>query len=342
MSTDQLTFIDLFAGIGGFRLGLERVGMRCVGGCEIDEHARKCYLSHFGGELHGDIRDYEGCECDLICGGFPCQDLSRARGDLRKGLNGERSRLFFEIIRLLERNKPRWVLLENVPGLLDFNRGRDFAIILDAMGKCGYGVSWRVLDSQYFGVPQQRRRIYIVGHFGGICPSQILFESGSGKGHPKKVRKKRSDIAYALTSSTGGVSGKEQQQTLIAKTISSRIGRVGDQELANLVPTVLPMKGGISPDRTKMLTVAKRMGIGGYIDDSVCSTIMARDWKDATDLILNCGVRRLTPLECERLQGFPDNWTVMLSDTQRYKCLGNAVTTYVIEWIGKRIFEANR
>jgi len=307
-----LRHLDLFAGIGGFRLAAERTGMRTVGGCEIDRFARQCYTQHFAADgLAGDIRDYEGTDCDIMTGGFPCQDISVAKCD-RKGLEGERSGLFFEFTRILRLRRPRWAVIENVPGLLTSpkgNIGRDMAAVLAEMGECGYGVAWRVLDSRYFGVPQRRRRIFLVGHFGGMCPCEVLFDPQGGGGVAEKMQAKKTDLARCLTASTGGVSGKEHQQTLI------------------------PMAGGIEPGRTSMLvagTVSAKWakGSGGPAGD------------EFQNMVLSDAVRRLTPLECERLQGFPDGWTGMLSDTQRYRTLGNAVTVNVVQWILERIRKA--
>lgn len=334
----KMKFADLFSGIGGFRLALERVGAECVFACEINEYARRIYSQRFevNHPYPKDIREVKQTpDCDLICAGVPCQDVSVA--GKRKGLYGEKTGLFFDFIRLLEQNQPRWVLFENVPGLLSSNRGRDFAVVLDEMGKCGYGLCWRILDSRYFGVPQRRRRLFIVGHLGGLCPPEILFESEGGRGNSAKVRKAGQDIARCLGSSPGGVSGKETQQTLV---------------------TVLPWgEGGLEPSRASMLvpaltgqqprfsdTGAEFFVLDAYnqrVSDKSPTFCGSRNAVDKIPAVLkDSDVRRLTPLECERLQGFPDGWTEGLSDTQRYKCLGNAVTVSVIEWLGKRIMEA--
>jgi len=326
--------LDLFAGIGGFRLAAEAAEMTCVGGCEIDKFAQQCYVSHFPSpELASDIRQWDGVDCDVMTGGFPCQDISVA--GLQKGLDGERSGLFYEFTRLLRLRRPRWAVIENVPGLLTSpkgDKGRDMAAVVSEMGECGYGVAWRVLDSRYFGVPQRRRRIFFVGHLGGPCPPEILFEPESMPGPAEKMQAAKKDLARCLTASTGGVSAKESQATLL--------------------PVVLPMAGGMEPSRAGMLIAGTvtaqwskgRSGFAGVnetdhlvLSDAVmpgarCSANVGCKVPDG-----ELAVRRLTPLECERLQGFPDLWTAMLSDTQRYKCLGNAVTVYVARWILRRI-----
>ncbi len=332
----KMRFVDLFGGIGGFRLALEQVGLECVFACEINRYARQIYSQRFkvNHPYPEDIREMEQMpECDLVCAGVPCQDVSVA--GKRKGLYGEKTGLFFEFIRLLERTKPRWVLFENVPGLLSSKKGRDFAVVLNEMGKCGYGLCWRILDSQYFGVPQRRRRVFVVGHLGGICPPEILFESEGGRGDSAKVQKAGEDIAHCLDGRSGGVSAKENQQTLV---------------------TVLPWgEGGLEPGRASMLvpsltahhprdTGAEMLVLDAYnqrVSDKSPTFCGSKGDVDTTPCVFkDSSVRRLTPLECEWLQGFPDGWTEGLSDTQRYKCLGNAVTVPVIEWLGKRIMEA--
>ena len=323
--------LDLFAGIGGFRLAAESAGMTCVGGCEIDKFARQCYVSHFPNcELAHNICEWDGADCDVMTGGFPCQDISVAGS--QKGLEGERSRLFYEFTRLLRLRRPRWAVLENVPGLLISPKGyigRDMAAVLCEMGECGYGVAWRVLDSRYFGVPQRRRRIFLVGHLGGPCPAEILFEPEGVQGAAEKVHAAKTDLARCLTASTGGVSAKETQATLL--------------------PVVLPMAGGMEPGRAGMLiagtvTAQWSKGVVGFAEMSNMALSDAVMPGARCSANVGCkvpegelSVRRLTPLECERLQGFPDGWTAMLSDTQRYKCLGNAVTRWVAEWILRRI-----
>ena len=170
--------VSLFAGVGGFDLALERNGAQVVATCEIDKHAQKILTRHFPkAKLFSDVTQLTGQELfdagfnsdGIIVGGFPCQDVSVA--GKRAGLsdsngNATRSGLFWEVVRLLEETKAQHFILENVPGLLSSNEGRDFGIVLNALVELGYGVSWRILDAQYFGVPQRRRRIFIVGRAG--------------------------------------------------------------------------------------------------------------------------------------------------------------------------------
>ena len=170
--------VSLFAGVGGFDLALERNGVEVVATCEIDKHAQKILTRHFPkAKLFSDVTQLTGQDLfdagfnsdGIIVGGFPCQDVSVA--GKRAGLsdsngNATRSGLFREVVRLLEETKPQHFILENVPGLRSSNNGLDFAVVLNALGELGFGVCWRELDAQYFGVPQRRRRIFIVGSAG--------------------------------------------------------------------------------------------------------------------------------------------------------------------------------
>ena len=175
--------VSLFAGVGGFDLALTRGGSEVVASVEIDKHARKVLEKQFPTTTHlEDVKSVTGKQLfdlgfnsdGIIVGGFPCQDLSVA--GKRRGLAGERSGLFFEVVRLLAETKAKWFILENVPGLLSSNGGRDLGIVIETLAELGYGVAYRILDAQYFGVPQRRRRIFIVGCLGddGRTPAKIL------------------------------------------------------------------------------------------------------------------------------------------------------------------------
>lgn len=174
-----MKFFDFFAGIGGFRLGMEMAGHECVGHCEIDKYAHASYVAmHRPKESEvyfGDIRTVDPWdipECDIYCGGFPCQAFSIA--GRRRGFEDTRGTLFFEIMRIARQRKPRLIFLENVKGLLNHEGGDTFETIITTMAELGYGVEWQVLNSKYFGVPQNRERVFIVGHLGGICGGQVF------------------------------------------------------------------------------------------------------------------------------------------------------------------------
>lgn len=186
MSIKQFRVASFFAGIGGFDLGLERVGMEIVFQCEINKFGQRILKKHWRNvPLYPDITEVNPVDvpvdANLWCGGFPCQDLSVANQGKRKGLEGERSGLFYEFARLLKERKPKWIILENVPGLLNSHEGEDFRCVVKELDELGYGVSWRVLDAKYFGTPQRRRRVYIVGSLGSLRSARVLFEEGAVK-----------------------------------------------------------------------------------------------------------------------------------------------------------------
>lgn len=184
-SSKPIRFASFFAGIGGFDLGLERAGMECVFQCEVNPFCQKVLKRHWPDvPLHGDIKVLNADqvpEADLWCGGFPCQDLSIANQGKRRGLKGDRSGLFYKYAQLVKQAQPKWILVENVPGLLNSHQGEDFKILLQTLDELGYGVSWRVLDAKHFGTPQRRRRVYIVGSLGSLRSREVLFDAPADK-----------------------------------------------------------------------------------------------------------------------------------------------------------------
>lgn len=290
-------FASLFAGIGGFDLGLERAGMTCVAQVENDPYPASVLQRHWPHVTrHTDIKDVTADDLgtiDLLCGGFPCQDISHA--GRRAGLAGERSGLWFEFARLIDGARPEWVVIENVAGLLSSNRGDDMAVILGTLEQLGYQWAYRLLDSQWFGVAQRRRRVFIVGHLAaaGGRAGQVLLESESVRRDSPPSRQQ----------------GQETVGTLAARTRAG--GFPGTDDAA---------AGYVQPVAHTLTAKAQR-----------------NEPSDETLLLVGPRVRRLTPVECERLQGFPDGWTDNLSDTRRYRALGNAVTVNVAEWLGQRI-----
>jgi DNA-cytosine methyltransferase len=203
VNMSDLTAVSLFAGIGGFDLALERNGVKVVASVEIDKHAQGVLRRHFpNSQIFGDITEVSGEQLisagftpqnGIIVGGFPCQDLSVA--GKRAGLAGARSGLFWEICRLLDETKARYFILENVPGLLTSSGGRDMGVVIGALAERGYSIAWRVLDAQYFGVPQRRRRIFIVGCLGNEwrTPAEILNLAEGSAGDTPPSRKKGKD-----------------------------------------------------------------------------------------------------------------------------------------------------
>lgn len=247
---------SLFSGIGGFDLAFNMAGMECAWMCEIDKNCQIILKRHNEGvKIYGDVKEIgSGAgSVDLICGGFPCQDLSVA--GKRKGLAGERSGLWYEFARIIDLLEPKWVVIENVPGLLSSNGGRDFAVIIRWLVERGYGVSWRVFDSRHFGVAQRRRRVFIVASFGtGRC-AQVLFEPESTPRDTAKSRKARQettgdparstqgqrnidafpDPAYAVQGvGTKFGSGRHNQDTFIAYSPFSHYGYENAEQSATL------------------------------------------------------------------------------------------------------------
>ncbi len=343
--TKEFTAVSLFAGVGGFDLALERNGVEVVAAVEIDKKAREVLGKHFPKtKLFSDVKEVTGeqlraagfiPERGIITGGFPCQDLSIA--GLRKGLAGERSGLFHEIIRLTDELRPQILILENVPGLLSSQQGKDMGIVITALVERGYGLCWRVFDSQNFGVPQRRKRVFIIASLGEHRrPVEVLFESESCARNTQEIRETRKET-------TGGT---EDGVRIFIK--SRRAQNIEDDETwveKETVPTLNAFDVGDTRTTTAIvqpvLFTGNRVGDPRFYDDGIAPTVMSRWGTNGNNvpLTLEKTVRRLTPKECERLQGFPDDWTAGQADSNRYKQMGNAVTVPVVEWIVKRLLK---
>jgi DNA (cytosine-5)-methyltransferase 1 len=224
----NLTAVSLFAGVGGFELALQNNGVDVVASVEIDDAARGVLAHQFpNATLFTDVQKVTGNdlitagfipEQGIITGGFPCQDLSVA--GRRAGLAGSRSGLYWEIVRLAEETQAKWLVLENVPGLLSSQKGRDMGIVLGTLVDCGYSVSWRILDAQYFGVPQRRRRVFIVaGRTSTERVGQILLESQGSARNPASSKQEGQDSSDSTAGSLGkrGVLGSDSVGTLQAR-----------------------------------------------------------------------------------------------------------------------------
>lgn len=215
---------SFFSGIGGFDLGFERVGMEVVFQCEKNQFCQKVLKKHWPHVLlKSDINKIVADDipdADLWCGGFPCQDLSLANQGKRKGFEGERSSLFYEFIKLLKDKtpKPNWVVMENVPGLLNSAKGQDFQSLLTKMDEFGYCVSWRILDAKYFGVPQRRRRLFIVGSYRSASSINVLFGEESSPVYPNALRSQKQAIAPS--------NGKSHQEPNLYVIQHASIGRI--------------------------------------------------------------------------------------------------------------------
>lgn len=315
---------SLFSGIGGFDLAAQRCDYEIVGACEIDRYARQVYARHFPGvAVYEDALRLEASQVpdhDILCAGFPCQAFSIA--GKRLGFEESRGTLFFEIARIAKQKRPRLLLLENVVGLLSHDNGRTFAEILATMDEIGYDAEWQVLNSKHF-VPQNRERVFIVGHLRGTSGRKI-FPLGETVQEPNRG-KTEEQIATTLQT-PGHACGNYKGMTMILEPFSKnehRQDRVYSSE--GISPTLVTGTGG---RHTPMITTEP---------ERANALTTKASHKDASHVINGQRVRRLTPLECERLQGFPDNWTEGISDTQRYRCLGNAVTVPVVQYILERL-----
>jgi DNA (cytosine-5)-methyltransferase 1 len=313
-----LTIYDAFHGVGGFRYGLEQAGMKCVGGCEIDKYACQAYGVINDEDCRPtDIRTVDPFrlpDFDIFVGGFPCQDLSVA--GKRKGFDGERSVLFFEILRICEVKRPTYILLENVTGLFSHNGGETFRIVLQSLDELGYDAEWQMHNSAAY-VPQNRERVFIIGHLRGRG-TRPVFPFGSENENAIEVIGKL-DGNHEQNSRVYGIAG-------IAPTLSTMQG--GGQEPKVAIPV-------LTPDREEKRQNGRRFKEPG----EPSFTLTAQDKHGIYD---GYRIRKLTPLECFRLQSFPDEWYYKLkehgiSDSQLYKMAGNAVTSVVAYEIGRRL-----
>jgi len=348
-----MKYLSLFSGIGGFELG---IGDRaeCIDFSKTDKYATQVYKKHFPNHKnYGDITkiDAKGLpEFDLLVGGFPCQSFSIAGN--RGGFNDTRGTLFFEIARIVKEKQPRLLLLENVKGLLSHDKGATFFTIISTLDELGYDCQWQVLNSKNFGVPQNRERVFIIGHLRGTSRPEVFpIAEASSEADAKIINplKGKTDYGWHLeqniydkasisrTLKAGGGSGNMPKIIQVNNPVHSN-NRVYSQE--GVSPTLNTMQGGnrqpkiaipvLTPDRANKRQNGRRF----KTDGEPSFTLTTQDKHGVYDGI---SIRRLTPVECERLQGFPDNWTEDISDTQRYKCLGNAVTVNVIDYICEKL-----
>jgi DNA (cytosine-5)-methyltransferase 1 len=198
LSNDELKVASFFSGIGGFDLAFEQVGCPVVFQCEIDSFCQRVLKKHWSSvKLESDIRNLSASdipESNIWCAGFPCQDLSLANQGKRKGIEGERSGLFTRFADLVDQSKPKWLVIENVPGLLNSGDGQDFKYVVQTLDDIGYFLAWRVLDAKYFGTPQRRRRVYLVASYQTDSAARVLFEFGASS---EMARQSKSEISSA-------------------------------------------------------------------------------------------------------------------------------------------------
>ena len=359
-----MKFLDLFAGIGGFRLGMESAGHECVGFCEIDKFARASYqaIHDTKGEL--ELHDITTVSdefirgigrVDIICGGFPCQAFSIAGN--RRGFEDTRGTLFFEIARFASILRPQYLFLENVKGLLNHENGITFETIISTLDELGYNVEWQVLNSKDFGVPQNRERVFIIGH-SRRYRSRFLFPL-SGENQPTSSQ---SVIKIGNVNPSGnGMNGEVYQADGLAPTLTTNKGE--GQKIAiksntikqfgvlqpnfnqcgvvyetdGIAPTIRAYQGGgLEP---KIIQRGHGYNQGGEHD--IAPTLTSNSYHENNHLSDGFRIRKLTPRECWRLQGFPD-WAFdkaqeVNSNSQLYKQAGNSVTVNVIEAIAKEL-----
>ncbi|MBE7101203.1 MAG: DNA cytosine methyltransferase [Clostridiales bacterium] len=375
-----IRFFDMFSGIGGFRSGLEAIGgFECVGHCEIDKQANQAYCAmydvkqeevYFNDATKIDPKDVP--DIDLICAGFPCQSFSIA--GRRRGFDDVRGTLFFEIARIAAHKRPAYLLLENVPGLLSHNRGWTFTVILNALSELGYDVVWQVCNSKDFGVPQSRKRVYLICYLREKCTAKIFSFHGTNAKTPVQVLPGRSGsrvyspvgVGITLVSNVGGFGGKTGLYDVNSPVkIKTEDGyALGYHFIDMNCPPNLT-------DEARCITARQNAGIsnrkgehsGIFIEDEPRAILtperetvrqQGRRIKDINEPmftltvcdrhgILRYGkVRRLMPIECWRLQGFTDEQfykaeATGLKDGPLYKMAGNAVSVPVISALGEII-----
>ena len=366
---------SLFTGVGGIDLGLERSGHTIVWQVERDKQARSILRKHWPDTpIYDDVQTVGGTDggagrtiledVDVICGGFPCQDLSVAGN--RRGLAGEKSQLWHEFHRILEELRPKYCLVENVPGLLSSNQGRDMEVVLKGLEGLGYQWQYRVLNSQYFGVPQRRRRVFIVGYLGGGCQPQVLLEREGLSWHPATSREEGqgSTRESGDRSAGGGEARSFQWQASPQQTMSitentpylsttkvpavyqaSRIFTQNSRDEVRYVNGDGQLTGALAahPGVKQQNYVTTYHRLAPTLFASGAGTERVASAGSEAQFIVGNRPRRLTPRECERLQGFPDDWTRFadteeeIADGPRYRMMGNAVTVNVAEFIGSQL-----
>ncbi|HGL0463102.1 TPA: DNA cytosine methyltransferase [Streptococcus pneumoniae] len=382
-----MKFLDLFAGIGGFRLGMESAGHECIGFCEIDKFARASYKAIHDTKGEIELHDITTVSddtirgighVDVICGGFPCQAFSIAGN--RRGFEDTRGTLFFEIARFASILRPKYLFLENVKGLLNHENGVTFETIISTLDELGYDVEWQVLNSKNFGVPQNRERVFIIGHLRGGSGRKVFPLSGDGAaitceqpkinkvGNTRKKGKSQSGDVVSIDSLAPTLCSTTTQKDPLKVLIENEIKQFGVlqpnynqsgvvYEIDGISPTIRAYQGGNLEPKIRVKEATKQGYQEAEIGDSVnlshpnSKTRRGRVGKQIANTLLtgesqgvvdpDFRIRKLTPRECWRLQGFPD-WAFdkaqeVNSNSQLYKQAGNSVTVNVIASIAKEL-----
>ncbi len=335
------------SGAGGFELGIEYAALKagvtpeCVGYSEIDQHAIRTYEEHYPDHINfGDLTTLDPGtlpDFDCLVGGFPCQAFSAAGH--RLGFEDTRGTLFFDFARILDTKRPRYFVLENVKGLLSHDGGRTFKTIIATLAQLGYGVEWQVLNSKDFGVPQNRERVFIVGHYGGLSGLPVFPFAGNSDPAGRDPDGHAADSAAPFP---------------VVRNKRDGVVTYAERTISNCVDASYHKGFDYHGQRTGIAFFANRDNRSGhmvYNERPAANAILANyhtgmDNQSRRSAIAELEgailhVRKLTPTETERLQGMPDGWTLG-SDTQRYRQCGNAVTTNVVEAIFDRLFTLER
>ena len=376
-----MNYLSVCSGIEAATCAWHNLGWKPVGFSEIEPFPSAVLKHHYPDVPNfGDMTKYKEWNInepiELLVGGTPCQSFSVA--GLRKGLDDPRGNLALTYVGILDKFKPKWCVWENVPGVLSSNGGRDFGSFLGALAELGYGFAYRMLDAQNFGVPQRRRRVFVVGCLGDWeSAAKVLFEPDCLSGDNQKSRAKRqATTTYSERGVAYGGSDGECADTVTSKWAKGSGGPSGNEcglFVAHKVYETHPADSRVKEMGEVCQTVTSRWGTGGGNVPLVQAYSIREDAKannfSATPLEVtpalqamqpsvqshhaqtfiagNMAVRRLTPRECERLQGFKDDYTIIpwkkgeSPDGHRYKALGNSMAVPVMAWIGKRIGEIN-
>jgi len=366
-----MNYLSVCSGIEAATVAWHDLGWKPVGFSEIEKFPSEVLAHHYPQVTNfGDMTKYKDWNINgtvgLLVGGTPCQSFSVA--GLRKGLEDPRGNLALTYVGILDKFRPKWCIWENVPGVLSSGNGRDFGAFLGALGELGYGWAYRVLDAQNFGVAQRRRRVFVVGCLGSWeSAAKVLFESESLSGNIEKSREKRKEATISFIPSVAGTldrecgSGKLNHQTATsghiiptfwnggqtAETITctSDDQRMPDKNRFQAVLQPIPIHAQATQyvgggDNRNNDGKGNGLGIGKPGDP-----MNTLDTSSRHAAFHNMAVRRLTEVECERLQGFPDNYTNIKENCpsgSRYKALGNSMAVPVMKWIGERINEYER
>lgn len=343
-----IKYLSVCSGIEAATVAWHELGWEPVAFSEIEPFPCKVLAHHYPNTPNwGDMtkfKEWPDATIDALVGGTPCQSFSVA--GLRQGLEDPRGELMLTYLAIAQRYRPRWIVWENVPGVLSSNGGRDFGAFLGALGQMGYGWAYRVLDAQWFGVAQRRKRVFVVGCLGdGTSAAKVLFERESVRRDPPSRRKSGEEaarravpgVAGSLDTECGG--GKLTHQSaanghIVPVVARSLTARHDSSPCVDRGMDVVAFQPTLSFDTTQVTSPANR---SNPKPGDPCHPLAAGAHPPAIATPMQ--VRRLTPRECERLQGFPDGYTDIpgAKDGPRYKALGNSMAVPCMKWIGERI-----